>query len=179
MGEFDRTEVLRLAAICEDHSNSRQIRGKAFEDLTAHLFESCGGVTTYRNVLSAHNEEEVDLFIMNSPKFGTLDLLPTSLLVECKNWTAKVSGQQLDSLKTKLDERGIDTGVLFAANGITGGIDPLMNAYSKITTFLNLGVRIVVITMDDVKRLTSAAEFRDLLHKRLGLLLATRMCVLD
>src|SRR5665213_2572066 len=149
MVQFSQTEVSRLVAICEDKTNSNQVRGKAFEELTAHLFESCDGVTTYKNVLSIHNEEEIDISVMNSPKSGTLDLLPISLLVECKNWSVPVSGKELDSLKTKLDERGLDTGVLFAAHGITGANETPMYAYSKISTLLTLGVRILVITMAD------------------------------
>jgi hypothetical protein len=75
---------------------------------------------------------EIDIAVANERKARWMQLLPPVFLVECKNWDAKVDSGAVSKFGAKLRYRRIDTGILVAANGITGDSNELSSAYQIV-----------------------------------------------
>jgi hypothetical protein len=71
-------------------------QGRALEDLVCYLFEAVPGITvTERNAVNAFGTEEVDVAFWNDQPRRGLWFLPTTLLVECKNWSRPVGSAEV------------------------------------------------------------------------------------
>jgi hypothetical protein len=92
------------------------------------------------------------------------------ILVECKNWSSTVGASVLDNFINKVRRRSLKTGIFVAANGVTGGFvkgdgnEP--GAVGILTSALQDGIRIIVITMNDIRAITSLDDIRVLIKKR-------------
>lgn len=147
------------------------IRGKAFEDLIAYLFDRIPGVEiTQRNVMNAFNTEEVDIAIWNNKKPKGLHFLPHIVLIECKNWSNPVSSIEVNWFASKLERRGRDFGVLIANNGITGDANDLTAAHAIIATHLERGRQIIVITTAEIQGLTDTNQLVKIIKEKLCVL---------
>lgn len=62
--------------------------------------------------------------------------------------------------------RGVELGILVAANGITGNRDDLTNAHALGLHGSPEGLKVVVITTEDIANLQTVADFIELLHRR-------------
>lgn len=152
-----------------DHAITSQQKGVAFEELCKYLFESLDGVEVVEHdVLMA--SEEIDLVLWNAGKEGILRKWNDVILVECKNWSARVGAAMLDNFIAKLRRRSLKRGIFVAANGVTGGFlrgdsnEP--GAVGIIRSALQEGIRVITLTMDDLRLIHSTDDFRNLIKKR-------------
>ncbi|WP_437324944.1 restriction endonuclease [Sorangium sp. So ce381] len=149
-------------------AKTSQSKGKLFEDLVAHLFSSIRGVeVNRRNAKNPFQTEEIDVALWNDQHSSAVPFLPWIILVECKNWTTAVGSEQVSWFDTKLRNRGIELGILFAANGITGDAKSLTDAHLTIATALRERRRIVVLTSSDVTALRGPSQLVSLLKQKL------------
>jgi hypothetical protein len=58
-------------------------------------------------------------------------------------------------------------GILVAANGITGDLSNITHAHALGLTSTTRGIKLIVITTEEITNLSSEAEFVELLHRRL------------
>src|SRR5205823_7020126 len=75
---------------------------------------------TSRNEKNTFATEEIDVACCNDQHPKGLRQLNAFFLVECKGWSEPVNSEQVAWFLTKIEHRGVDFGVLLAANGITG-----------------------------------------------------------
>ena len=62
------------------------VRGKALEDMIAHLFGVVPGISiTHRNEMNAFDTEEIDVALWNEQDATGLHFLPNVILIEAKN----------------------------------------------------------------------------------------------
>src|SRR5579864_4839579 len=103
-----QTEILRQL-ILTVMANTNYHKGKALEDLICFLFEAVPGIMTRRNKKNIFETEEVDVFLWNEFFPGGLPspAFPPHILVECKNWSEKVSSREVSWFDTKLRDRGL------------------------------------------------------------------------
>jgi hypothetical protein len=152
---------------------TRDAKGAILEDLVSYLFEQVPGVgTSHRNVLNAFGTEEVDVAFFNARSADGLFFIDeNSFLVECKNWSKPVDGQEIVYLAHRLLTRNLRHGILVAASGITGTPGHLQQARYEIGVALSvLHVRILVIDRLETMALTDGADLvKLLLDKRLDL----------
>ena len=100
-------------------SNAEQ--GHALEDLICYVFSQVPGISvTRRNELNAFLTEEIDVALWNESPVDGFFFLPNIILVECKNWSTRVTSAELAWFDTKLRNRGLNFGILVAPQGITG-----------------------------------------------------------
>jgi hypothetical protein len=154
-----------LTAIGEmEHS---QVKGKRLETLMQSLFSQVPGFTfEYSNVQNFFKTEELDLMFSNAD----YNFLDDPLLIECKSSGAPVDGKSVSYFATTLRHRGCRNGVLVALNGVTG--TPLKHTagFFHQTAALIEGVRVLIVTAEDLKSLTSGEEIVRLLKRvQLGL----------
>lgn len=154
-------ERLKAAAT----ATNTDAQGKAYEELADYLFSCIPGCTTERNIFNEFDTEQIDVAIGNERLAGGLPLLPDVLLVECKDWAQPVDSKTVGYFMNILAGRSIAVGVLIAANGTTGGND-MKNANALGLAAAPRGIKVLVITTDDIRSLSSTADFVDLLNRR-------------
>ena len=150
-------------------------RGKALEDLAVVLFDSVPGVSTFAtNSLDVFKSQEIDVVLANDKLESGFLSLGRELLVECKNWAAPVGALEIAWFYTKLRTRGLQNGLLLAANGITGSGHSRTSANAVLAHALSEQIRIIVLTLDDIRSMCNAQDLVTLCRQRELELLSTR-----
>ncbi|HSH59118.1 MAG TPA: restriction endonuclease [Acidimicrobiales bacterium] len=152
-----------MAAIAKAANTSEQ--GRAHEDLAVHLFESVPGCRVERNIMNDFQTEEVDVAVGNDGLPAGLPGLANVILVECKDWSHPVSSQAVGYFINKLANRSVELGILIATNGIAGQKEH-RNAVALGIGAIARGIKLLVITNDDIMALSSTADFVDLVKRR-------------
>jgi hypothetical protein len=152
---------------------SSDARGKAYEALVEYLFSCVPGCIVERGITNAFGAEQIDVAVGNLAPENGLYLLPRVFLVECKDWNQPVDSKSVGYFLNILAGRAIEVGILVAASGITGDLDNLTHAHALGLAASPRGIKLVVITTDEIANLASIAEFVELLHRRLLLAYAT------
>jgi hypothetical protein len=142
-------------------------KGKALEALVAYLFECIPGCIVEVDVTSHFGSEQVDVAVGNARLPDGLPLYPHAFLIECKNYDEAVGSSAVGYFLNTLRARSIEIGVMVAASGISGNKGDMSYAHSLATAALAQGTRLVVLTLDDIKAVTSLADLLDLLNRRM------------
>ncbi|QEI04750.1 restriction endonuclease [Pigmentiphaga aceris] len=161
----------RLAVLIADVDSavSNNEKGARFENLAIYLFEHLDGVEVAEHDIMMASEE-IDIVLWNAQREEVLRPWEAVILVECKNWSAHVDAKALDNFIAKLRRRSLKTGIFVAANGVTGGFingngnEP--GAVGVIRSALQEGIRVIVITLDNIRLMTSLDDIRRLIKTR-------------
>jgi hypothetical protein len=153
---------LLYAAAAAPHTDAQ---GKAYEALAAYLFAKVPGCIVERDVTNVFSTEQIDVAVGNIRAADGLPLLPNVLLVECKDWSQPVDSKTVGYFINILAGRGVELGILIAANGITGEGD-FKNAHALGFAAAPRGIKVLVITTADIRALTSVEDFGELLTSR-------------
>lgn len=161
-----------------DSATTGDARGKAFEELACYLFRNIPGVTiTATRKTNTFATEELDIACSNEQDPTGLRNLSAFFLVECKGWKEPVTSEQVAWFLLKIEHRGLDFGVLIAANGITGIDEHLTAAHFLVSFVLALRkIRMVLITRQEIENLASGEEMAQLIIKKVTQLHATGRC---
>lgn len=152
-----------------DAATTNQQKGQSFELLSIYMFAHLNGVDITEHDVRMPSEE-IDIVLWNAQTEEILRPWDSVILVECKNWSSAVGASVLDNFVNKVRRRALTTGIFVAANGVTGGFvkgdgnEP--GAIGILTSALQDGIRVIVITMDDIRSLTSLDDIRALIKKR-------------
>ena len=164
-----RNNLSRIEAAAEANE-----KGRALEDFICFLFPLVPGIEIHaRNALNAFDTEELDIALWNSQRARGLYFLPHILLVECKNWSNPCGSQEVAYFVSRLRNRGCDHGILIAANGVTGVPADLTRAHFQIATALADGIKVLVLTLSELRGLTDSQELTTLLKRKLCRLAAS------
>lgn len=143
-------------------------QGRAFEDMLCYLFGRVPGVSiTRRNVLNAFETEEIDVALWNEAYRDGLFFLPNIILVECKNWSNRISSIEVNWFAPKLRNRGLDFGILVSPRGITGDPQDVTAAHSIVAAALRERRRFVVVTTNELLGLADTDALALLLKEKL------------
>ena len=158
-----RPSVLRHLLMQAGEEPISSIRGKAYERAIRYVFESSGCLVeaNQTNVLGA---EEVDLGVGN---LNVMPLLPKIFFVECKDWDDPVDSRTVGYFLNIIRGRSLELCIVIAPRGLTGSGSDLTYAHSLgLAAGAREGVKIIVITSDDLLALECTTEFVSLLHRR-------------
>lgn len=134
-------------------------KGQALEELIAYLIGKIPGIiVTARNNNNAFGSEELDVAFWNERRRNGLHFLPNILIVECKNWSRPVGVDEVTHFDAKIRRRGLDFGVLVAANGITGDVGNRTAAHHVVFSSLSEGRKIIVISRAEIEALNHTDE---------------------
>lgn len=151
-----------------DTAQTTAEKGKALEDLISYVFQKVLGVeVAMRNKLNAFQTEEIDVSLWNNKHLKGLHFLPNILLVECKNWSKPLGSAEVAYFVQRLTNRGVDYGTLVASNGITGNAKDFTAARLEITLALKSGIRVIVLTREEIESLITTDCLVKLLKKKL------------
>lgn len=142
------------------NAGTTAVRGKALEDLICYLFGLVPGITiTHRNEMNVFATEEIDVALFNEEIVS----LPNIILVEAKNWSRRVGSMEVAWFLTKLQNRGLDFGILVTTLGITGNAADLTAAHAVVAASLAQKRRLIVITTDELLVLADTDELLELI----------------
>lgn len=154
---------LRGQLAAADTAATNAEKGRALEEYICTLFATIPGIDIVeRNALNAFHTEELDIALWNDGHHSGL-----RFLVECKNWSAPVGSNEVSYFAARLHQRGCDHGFLIAANGVTGTPEDLTAAHFQLATALASGIRIVVLTRQELEAVASASELCILVKRKL------------
>jgi hypothetical protein len=143
-------------------------KGKALEDLICYLFGKVPGIEIVRrNVLNQFQTEETDVALWNNKSKEGFQFLPYQILVECKNWSVPVGSNEVSYFVNRLQNRGLDHGILIAVKGITGTNPGVTAAHYEVAMALPRGIRIIVITKDEILAFKDTKEVVRLVKEKL------------
>jgi hypothetical protein len=152
----------------------RRLNKGGLEDLTCYLFEKIPGVTvSQRNEKNAFASEEIDVAFWNEQHPNGLRQFDPILLVECKNWSQPVGSLEVSWFLTKLENRGLDFGILVAARGITGSAEDRKEAHDVVSKALAKRIRLVVIPREEIDVLADSEALVHLIKTKLCQLIVT------
>lgn len=139
-----------------DNAKTAAEKGKCFEDLACYVFEKIPGISiAKRNEMNAFDTEEIDIALWNERSKKGLHFLPHIILIECKNWNNAVSSAEVSWFAEKLESRGLDFGILIAANGITGNPTDINRAHNIVARHLGQGRRIIILKRSEIELLST------------------------
>jgi hypothetical protein len=174
-----RAQIEALLA-ATDRASTKKARGDVLEQLAALILGSVPGVEVgATNVMDVHRSEELDLMLLNRKRPDGLDLFPPFILTECKNWKKRLNAQGVAAFARKLENRGLNVGLLLSRRGITGDARTLTAAQQVLSDELGRGREIVVITEADLVQINEPADVAQLLLVRRTSLMTTRGFVQD
>lgn len=137
-----------------DTSTNSVEKGNALEDFISEFFSYVPCIIiTQRNALNAFRTEEIDIALWNDQEEKGFRFLPNNLLVECKNWSSPVGSSEVSYFGSILRRKGLDHGFFIAMNGITGDKLLLTDAHHIISEFLLDKIKIIVLDIEDIKRI--------------------------
>jgi hypothetical protein len=171
---FDPAVYLQLLADVDAATDS-VTKGRSLEDLLAYVFAEVPGVLDMeRNVVNDFGTEELDIAVIQSQTENGLSFMPTVFLVECKNWSHPVDSSTVAYFTNVVRNRGCEVGVLVAASGITGQpAAPSAGHFEVAVAQARDGIRILVVTLDDLRAVATVSDFVGLLRRRLLQVVAT------
>jgi len=143
-------------------------QGKALEDLACYVFGLVPGIAiTRRNALNVFDTEEIDVALWNDGAANGLFFLPNLLLVECKNWSARVGSAEVSWFDAKLRSRGLEYGLLISPLGITGHAQDLTAAHSVVAGALRERRRLLIVTTAELLALAHTDDLVLLIKEKL------------
>ena len=169
---LDPAEIRRYLAEAQAAATS-DAKGKIYEELVKYLFEAVPGCFAESNTTNVFRTEQIDVAVGNGRWPTGLWLLPHVILVECKHWDKPVDSSTVGYFMNILAGRGVELGVLVAASGITGNRDDMTNAHALGLHGSPRGLKVIVITTTEIAKLSTLADFIELLHRRYLLAYAT------
>lgn len=161
---FDISELKRRITASEQATTAKD-KGDSFESLSEYLFEHLNGVVVQHKDQNTPSEE-IDLVLWNAQVEDVLRPWEAIILVECKNWSTPSGAPVLDSFIGKMRRRRLTTGIFIAANGVTGNYNRMDGAIGIIQAAMQDGIRVITITLDDIKAITSLDDIRELIRIR-------------
>jgi len=151
-----------------DKATTNTGKGQALEDLICYILEKVPGVKVIdRNVLSAFDDEEIDVLFWNSRDNEGFGFLPCTFAVECKSWSRSVGSRAVSAFQSTLKSRGCEYGILVATNGISGTSNPPTEAHHKIAVALSEMFHILVVTREEIEALRDTNDLIQLLQQRI------------
>lgn len=167
MAKYSQQKIVTYFQQSDTASNSAT-KGKLLEDLVCYLFEKVPGIrVTKRNEMNAFATEEIDIAIWNDQHKKGFSFLPLIIIAECKNWSKSVGTQEVSYFIQKLQNKGLDHGILIATNGISGSANNHTNAYFEISMALSKGLRIIILTRNEIEQLSTTEDLVYLFKEKL------------
>ena len=138
-------------------------KGTALEDLARYLLDAVG-VFRFEKRDYDTVTEEADLLYSVAPMYPFHEW-GTWLLVECKNWSARVGAGEIDKFAGKMKRAGARVGLLLAPQGVTGPKG--QNARGAITSWWHMDrVQILPVVRADLDAVAVGRNLCQILHAR-------------
>ena len=165
---FELDSAKYIQALREvDDADSTTEKGNSFERLAVLLFSGISFLQKRdRRLRTPTGEIDVIIEYQGSDSLTIFDDYSRFILAECKNWNDSVGSDQIRVFKDRLKEHGLDLGVFFARNGISG--DTGADASKRVQdVFREDRIAIIVISDYELKQIRRGLSFYEILDQKL------------
>jgi len=167
MAYLDNGKIRKFLAGFDSEPNTAR-KGKQLEDLVCYIMEGISGVKLVgRIVYVKYFDQEIDLIVLNNLTLSGLYFLPSIIAFECKNLAEPVSKNEIILFAKKLKNKNITLGIVVARSGVTGKESKGTYAYGEIQRTLHEGCKILVITGQDLEKITNTLQVVAMLEEKL------------
>lgn len=168
MARYSKNTISRFLSESDNAPNS-DVKGERLEGLVRYLFDKVPGVNFYAaNTLDGVRAHELDVIFSNDQRTSDLYFLDFIIITECKNTQDRISSQDVRWFISKLQDRGVKTGILISLSGITGEADGQSNAHSEIINALNKdGTKILVVKRENILSFTNTTDLVKLIQQKI------------
>jgi hypothetical protein len=166
MPDYSRAKIRQFLDEADQAATSAA-KGKWFEELVCYVFGEIPGLgNLQRNRKNAFDSEEIDVAFWNDQHEDGLRSFDEVLLIECKNGSKPIGSIEVNWFLTKIENRGLNFGILVAALGITGDAESGKEAHDLVSKALAKKIRLIVITRAEIDALASTAELVVLIQEK-------------
>lgn len=178
MARYSNATIRRFLFESDNAPNS-DIKGDKLEQLVKYLFEKIPGVSFYqKNVLDGVRAHELDVVFKNDRRKSDLYFLDFAIITECKNTANRLGSNEVGWFVRKLQDRGVNAGILISLSGITGVADGISNAHSEVLSALTRdGISVLLLNRGEIEGLITTDELVDLLQDKILALTIQRTIV--
>ena len=162
------SNALGKIIVARNNSNT-YIKGKLFEESAAEIFTSVPNIAVWKsNIVTSDGSQEIDIIFIQ--EFSTrLWFLGHAFFVECKCTARTVPSREVTVFGEKMTTAGIDCGIIFSLNGISGGEREA--GHAVILRYKERGKHILSLTETEVSRFRTYNDLIDLIIlKKMALL---------
>lgn len=152
MARYSNVNIRRLLHE-SDNAATADEKGDKLEELVAYLFDKIPGVSFYKkNVLDGVRAHELDVVFKNDKRTSDLYFLDFVIITECKNTAHPLGSMGVRWFISKLQDRGLSTGILISLSGITGAADGVNNAHSEvINAVIRDKVSVLILSRQEIE----------------------------
>lgn len=153
-----------------DNATTPSDKGNKLVSIVKLLFSSIPGIKfVAENIVNDKGSVEIDLAFLNFQYEQGLFEFATIILVECKNWAAKVDAKAVRDFASKLERKRQTYGFMFCASGITGDEDEQTAAYDELRhNFAVKGIHILVFSRKELEECTCISDFLDAVRQKIS-----------
>lgn len=175
MAIYSQNTINRLLRESDNAPNS-DVKGEKLEELVKYLFNKVPGVSFFEaNTLDGVRAHELDVIFSNDLRKSDLYFLDFVIITECKSTADRISSRDVRWFISKLQDRGVKTGVLISLSGITGEANGRSNAHSEILNAITRdGIKVLVINRDEILSFSNTGDLVGLLQRRIMTLIIRR-----
>lgn len=168
MARYSNANIRRLLHE-SDNAATADEKGDKLEELVAYLFDRIPGVSFHKkNVLDGVRAHELDVVFKNDKRTSDLYFLDFVIITECKNTAHPLGSMGVRWFISKLQDRGLSTGILISLSGITGAADGVNNAHSEvINAVIRDKVSVLILTRQDIEVLNNTDELVNILQDKI------------
>ncbi|MGI8747442.1 MAG: restriction endonuclease [Deinococcus sp.] len=143
-------------------------KGRRLENFIAELFSTIVGLEVLaRDIKNDKLSQEIDISIWNDRSQDGFPFLEHIILVECKNWENKATASDIAWFDRKIKDGHKAFGIFVSAHGITGSKRNNTAAYDVLLSSYREGRTIVVLTLFEIKSLTSSRDLISIIKRKL------------
>lgn len=165
MPPYVAEQLADLVTACEIAA-SNQDKGESMANLVEYVFRQVPGITrTYRGFIEPDGTAEIDLIFRHNLLLSGFGIPQITLIMECKNEARKISAEQVTRFATKLRNHNQPIGFIISAKGLSGKGSTY--AHGEVHSELAQGRTIVILTLHDLRTLTTTEELIALCETRL------------
>lgn len=168
MTAYDPVELAKLIDQVESSARqgTNQVKGTAMAHLVAHIFGQIPGMELrHREFLNPDGTSEIDLIFRNRPLVsGLFD--GVTLHMECKNERRKISAAQVRIFASKLRDHNQPVGIMISHTGLAGKPGTKSYAHGIVSSELGQGRSIVILCLEDLRKLEDTEQLVDICVER-------------
>ncbi|TBN17117.1 hypothetical protein EYC79_04760 [Agrobacterium cavarae] len=162
-----KRECLQTLIKAVESAKTTKEKGDAMEELAQFVIDDIPAVTVeYTNLRT--RSSEIDIVAKYDPSESSIPIFGTDryILVECKNWHKPVTSSVVRDVFGKMENTNCRTGILFSKTGITGRAKYREAEREIHTKFVRSGSALLVVSLDDVKKVNSGKDLVRVLEER-------------
>jgi hypothetical protein len=156
-------------------ANDAATKGSSLENFLEYCFSAFPGLTLLERD-ARMGSQELDFIFWNDKQCDFFTSASAEILVECKNWDARIGSAEVAWFIAKMRQRRVSHGFLVTRNGITGECrDGRDGALDFLYQNLADGLRPVVVTLDELAQASGLDELTTLFKHKVGRLFVRRL----